>query len=347
MLLNWPTVCTDGLGQTSIIKHQIITSDSIPVRKRAYPVPVNKQNFIDEEVKAMLSKGIIRPSTSPWAAPVLIVPKKDGEMRFCVDYCALNAKTPLDGFPMPQIQDILESVYGATVFSTLDLRSGYWQVAMDESSIQKTAFVTKYNQYEFTRLPFGLKNAGATFQRLMNKVLQDLIGKCCFVYIDDIVVYSRDIHQHFQDLKKVFAALESAGLTLNLKKCKLVRKSLTFLGHVISEEGIKTEDSKVEAVRNFPTPKNVKDVERFLGLAGWYHRFIPYFSERAAPLHALKKKRIPWNWSEECQHSLEDLKDAVQKVPVLMPPDSSRPFKVQTDASDIGLGAVISDLGLY
>ncbi|GAA6085331.1 protein turtle homolog B-like [Tachysurus ichikawai] len=175
---------------------------------------------------------------------------------------------------MPQIQDILESVHGATVFSTLDLKTRYWQVLMDESSIQKIAFVTKYNQYEFVRLPFGLKNAGATFQRLMNKVLQDLIGKCCFMYIDDIVVYSRDIHQHFQDLKKVFAGLESAGLTLNLRKCKLVRKSLTFLGHVISEEGVKTEDFKVDAVKNFPMPKNIKEVERFLGLGGWYHRFI-------------------------------------------------------------------------
>ncbi|KAI2648040.1 Retrovirus-related Pol polyprotein from transposon 17.6 [Labeo rohita] len=176
----------------------------------------------------------------------------------------------------------------------------------------------------------------------MNKVLQDLIGKCCFVYIDDIVVYSRDVQRHFQDLKKAFAALESAGLTLNLKKCKLVRKSLTFLEHVISEEGIKTEDSKVGAVRNFPTPKNVKEVEQFLGLAGWYHRFIPHFSERAAPLHALKKKGVSWNWSEECQHSLEDLKDALQKAPVLMPPDASKPFKVQTDVSDIGLGAVLT-----
>ncbi len=150
LLLNWPTVCTDELGQTSIIKHQIITSDFIPVRRRAYPVPVNKLNFIDEEVKAMLSKGIIQPSTSPWAAPVVLVLKKDDGMHFCVDYRALNAKTPLDGFPMPQIQDILESVYGATVFSTLDLRTGYWQVAMDESSIQKTAFVTKYNQYVYS-----------------------------------------------------------------------------------------------------------------------------------------------------------------------------------------------------
>ncbi|KAI2648039.1 Retrovirus-related Pol polyprotein from transposon opus [Labeo rohita] len=143
LLLNWPTVCMDVLGQTSIIKHLILTSISIPVCKRAYPVPVNKQNFIDEEVKAMLDEGIIRPSTSPWAAPVVLVPKKDGGMRFCVDYWALNVKTPLDGFTISQMQDILESVFGATVFSTLDLRSGYWQVGMDEGSIQKMAFVTK------------------------------------------------------------------------------------------------------------------------------------------------------------------------------------------------------------
>lgn len=157
ILLNWPTVCTDDLGQTAVIKHQIVTNDSIPVRKRPYPVPINKQKFIDEEIESMLNKGIIRPSTSPWAAPIVLVPKKDGSVRFCIDYRSLNAKTPLDGFPMPQIQDILESMYGASVFSTLDLRSGYWQVMMDDCSIQKTAFITKNNQYEFIRLPFGLK----------------------------------------------------------------------------------------------------------------------------------------------------------------------------------------------
>lgn len=163
-------------------------------------------------------------------------------------------------------------------------------VDVDEESIQKTAFITKQGQYEFLRLPFGLKNAAATFQRLMNRVLQDLIGKFCFVYINDIVMYSSSTELHFKDLKKVFWRLESAGLTLNLKKCNLIKRSLAFLGHVISEEGIKTEVGKVEAVRNFPTPKNVKDVQRFLGLLGWYHRFIASFSEWLHPFMPSRRR---------------------------------------------------------
>lgn len=199
---------------------------------------------------------------------------------------------------MPQVQDILVSLYGASVFSTLDLKSGYWQVCMEEDSIPKTAFVTKSAQYEFIRLPFGLKNAALTFQRLMNTILQELIGRCCFVYIDDIVVYLANVQEHFGHLRQLFTKLEASGFTLNLKKCNLIRKSLSFLGHVISEGGVKTEPSKVEAVHNFPTPKNVKEVQRFLGLVGWYHRFIPNFSERAAPLHALKKKDVLWVWTQ-------------------------------------------------
>ncbi|KAG1945241.1 thy-1 membrane glycoprotein [Pimephales promelas] len=342
LMLDWPTVCTDNLGQTTLIHHRIHTTDEIPVRKKAYPVSVTKQKFIDEEVENLLNKGIIRPSVSPWAAPVVLVPKKDGSTRFCVDYRGLNAKTPLDGFPMPQIQDILESLYGATIFSTLDLKSGYWQVGMDEDSIKKTAFVTRNNQFEFVRLPFGLKNAAATFQRLMNNVLRDYLGKFCFVYLDDIVIYSGSIQDHFQHLKQLFAKLEASGLTLNLKKCSMLQKTITYLGHVISGEGVRTESSKIEAVRDFPVPKNVKEVQRFVGLASWYHRFIPHFSERAAPLYALKGKDAVWDWTVECQKAFDDLKSALQQAPVLMPPDFTKDFKVQTDASDIGLGAVLT-----
>lgn len=217
LMLDWPTVCTDTLGQTNLIHHRINTINEIPVHKKAYPVSVNKQKFI-EEVASMLDKDIIRPSVSPWAEPVVLVPKKDGSIRFCVDYRALNSKTPLDGFPMPQIQDILESLYGATIFSTLDLKSGYWQVGMDEDSVQKTAFITKNAQYKFVCLPFGLKHAVATIQRLMNNILKDYIGKFSFVYLDNIVIYSKTVQDHFQHLKQLFAKLEVSLLTLNFKK---------------------------------------------------------------------------------------------------------------------------------
>ncbi len=342
LMLSWPTVCTQQLGRTNCVKHRITTIDEIPVRKRAYKVSLEKHQFIESQVQELLEKQIIRPSISPWAAPVVVVPKKDGSSRFCVDYRGLNAKTHLDAYPMPQIQDILESLHGATVFSTLDLKSGYWQMEMEVDSIEKTAFVTSSGLYEFLCLPFGLKNSAASFQRLMEHVLRDVKGKCCMVYIDDIVIYSSNIADHLQHLRQVLACLHKAGLTLNLKKCNFVQRSLSFLGHIVTQEGVKTDPAKVSAVESFPVPQNIKDVQRFLGLAGWYHRFIPRFSERAAPLHALKQKNVKWKWTEQCQQAFNDIKQALMQAPVLTPPDFSKAFKVQTDASNIGLGAVLT-----
>uniref|UniRef100_A0A8C1PDC5 Gypsy retrotransposon integrase-like protein 1 n=4 Tax=Cyprinus carpio TaxID=7962 RepID=A0A8C1PDC5_CYPCA len=342
LMLGWPTVCTHDIGHTALVKHRILTTDEVPVRKRAYRVSKEKQAFIDEQVKEMLDKHIIRPSTSAWASPVVVVPKKDGGTRFCVDYRGLNAKTPLDAYPMPQIQDILESMHGASVFSTLDLKSGYWQLDMDPDSIHKTAFVTSSGLYEFRRLPFGLKNAAASFQRLMEHVLRDLKGKCCMIYIDDVVIYSKDEQEHFKHIQQVFHCLSKAGLTLNMKKCNFIQKSLKFLGHLVSGDGIRTDPDKVSAIRLFPTPQSLKEVQRFLGLAGWYHRFIPNFSEKAAPLHALKQKNTTWIWSEQCQQSLDLLKMDLTKAPILAAPDLEKSFRVQTDASEVGLGAVLT-----
>lgn len=190
---------------------------------------------------------------------------------------------------------------------------------MDPESIKKTAFITQNNQYEFLRLPFDLKNSAATFQRLMNTILVELIGKICFVYIDDIVIYSRDLATHLQHLQQVSACLQRAGLTLNLRKCQICQRSLSFLGHVISGEGIRTEAEKIEAIRTYPTPRNLKELQCFIGLAGWYHRFIPRFSERAAPLHALKKKGVVWEWTAECQAAVEET--VLTTTPVLQSPD--------------------------
>ncbi len=273
---------------------------------------------------------------------MVVVQKKDGGSRLCVDYRGLNTKTYLDAYPMPQIQDILESLYGATVFTTLDLRSGYWQLEMEADSIQKTAFTTASGLYEFLRLPFGLKNAAASFQRLMEYVLRELKGKCCMVYIDDVVVFSKNKEDHLQHLHQVFRCFHKAGLTLNLKKCNFIQKSLTFLGHVVLSEGIKTDPAKVSAVSSFPIPQSLKDVQRFLGLTGWYHRFIPKFSEKAAPLHTLKKKNSTWTWTDQCQQAFNLIKQDLTQAPILMSPDFNQTFRVQTDASEIGLGAVLT-----
>lgn len=213
---------------------------------------------------------------------------------------------------------------------------------MDPASVQKTAFVTASGLYEFLCLPFGLKNAAASFQRLMEQVLREHKNICCIVYIDDIIIYSPDIQSHMHHLKQVIQSLHTAGLTLNLTKCKFICPSLDYLGHTITADGVKMNADKVDAIKTFPTPKNLKEVQRFLGLAAWYRRFIPDFSSKTAPLHALKKKEAKWNWTEECQRSFELIKDELTKAPVLNTPNFESSFKVQTDASDVGLGAVLT-----
>ncbi|XP_073808802.1 adenosylhomocysteinase isoform X1 [Danio rerio] len=342
LMCDWPSVCTNKLGRTDLIKHVIKTTDDLPLRKRPYRVSKAKNDFIEEQIQELLQQKIIKPSTSPWASPVVVVEKKDGGSRLCIDYRGLNAKTFLDAYPMPQITDILDSLQGAKVFSTLDLKSGYWQLEMDPASMEKTAFVTASGLYEFSSLPFGLKNAAASFQRLMEQVLRDLKNKCCMVYIDDIIVYSPDVQTHLNHLEQVFHSLHKAGLTLNLKKCKFICASLDYLGHTISADGVNVNSDKVEAIRTFPIPKTLKELQRFLGLAAWYHRFIPDFSSKTAPLHLLKRKDVKWNWSDECQRAFDVIKDELTRAPVLCTPNFDLSFKVQTDASDVGLGAVLT-----
>lgn len=251
LLLEWTSVCTTNLGRTSLIRHEIKTIDELPIRKRPYRVSRVKNDFIDEQIKELLQLKIIKPSTSPWASPVVVVDKKDKGSRLCIDYRGLNAKTHLDAYPMPQITDILDSLQGAKVFTTLDLKSGYWQVEMDPASVQKTAFITASGLYEFLCLPFGLKNAAASFQRLMEQVLREHKNKCCMVYIDDIIIYSSDIQSHLHHLKQVFQSLHNAGLTLNLSKCKFICSSLDYLGHTIRADGVKMNADKVDAVKYF------------------------------------------------------------------------------------------------
>ncbi len=223
---------------------------------------------------------------------------------------------------LTNITEILESLAGAAIFSTIDLNSGYCQVAMDHSSKAKTAFITPSGLFQFNVMPFRLKNAQATFQRLIETVLRELRGKLCFVYIDDIIVYSSNLSQHFQDLKIVLHRLQEAGLTINLKKSKFCLQEILFLGHVVTTQRIKADPNKIEAIRSYPVPTNLKEVQRFLGLPGWYHRFVPNFSQTAEPINALKKKGKTFHWSDQCQQAFEDTKmappssDAVQVAPL-------------------------------
>ena len=335
-------VCTLTLGRTTVFKHKIYTRHEVPIKQRPYRLSPAKLAILNEQLKSMLENGIVEPSFSGWASPVVLIPKKDGGYRFCVDYRKPNAITESDAYPLPNINDILESLAGASIFSNLDLNSGYWQVSMDPASQDKTAFVTPAGLYSFKVMPFGLKNAPATFQRLMETVLGDLRGRNCLVYLDDIIIYSSSVAEHLQDIQSVFDRLKAAGLTLNLKKCRFCLPELKFLGHVVNAEGIHADPAKVAAVQEFPIPTSLKAVQRFLGMAGWYHRFVPDFSKVAEPLNHLKKKGVKFQWTPACQGAFEALKNSLITPLVLGHPNLNAHFIVYTDASQTGLGAVLA-----
>ena len=330
------------IGRTDLIKHEINTSDSDPIAQQAYKSNPIKKEFIEKEVADMEARNLIRKSMSPWAAPIVIVEKKDGTKRFCVDYRGLNKVTKSDRFPLPRIDELLESFRTANWFSTIDLASGYWQVEVAEKDKEKTAFITHQGLYEFNVMPFGLKNAPGTFQRLMNYVLQDYIGKFVAVYLDDIIIYSKTFEQHIDHVNLVLAALRNAILKIKLKKCYFCFPNISFLGHIVGRNGISVDPAKIEKVKNFPTPKDVKSLRAALGLFSYYRKFVKDFSKIAAPLTSLLKKETPFQWTNKQQNAFNRLKECLIKAPILQYPDFEKPFVLYTDASGTGLGAVLS-----
>jgi len=338
----------DILTCTTAIAHEIKTRvDSAPVNVRPYRLPEKHKEEVNRQITNMLNDEIIRPSMSQWNAPLLVVPKKTDasgkpKLRVVVDFRKLNDLTIGDSFPLPNITDILDQLGNAKYFSTLDLASGYHQIPMHEEHKNKTAFSTPYGHFEFNRMPFGLKNAPATFQRLMNSVLTGIQGLKCLVYLDDIVIYGPNLKEHNKRLIQVMDRLRKHNLKLQPDKCEFLRKEVTYLGHIITEDGIRPDPNKLCAVENFPVPKKVKDVQSFLGLAGYYRKFIEDFSKIAKPLTKLTKKGEKFNWTAEQQIAFQSLKEKLTTAPVLSYPDFTREFLVTTDASDYAIGAVLS-----
>ena len=280
------------------------------------------------QLQELLEKGFIRPSVSPWGAPVLFVKKKDGTLRLCIDYRQLNRVTVKNKYPLPRVDDLFDQLQGAEVFSKIDLRSGYHQVKIAENDIPKSAFRTRYGHYEFLVMPFGLTNAPAVFMALMNKVFQPYLDKFVIVFIDDILVYSRNKRDHERHLRIVLQILREKQLYAKFSKCEFWLDQVVFLGHVVSAEGIKVDPKKIEAVVKWEPPRNVTEVRSFLGMAGYYRRFVEGFSVIATPLTKLLRKHVEFRWTADCQRSFEELKARLTSAPILANPNGTGGFVV-------------------
>ena len=270
------------LGKTDLVKHHIELTDYTPIKDRYRRIPPQQYKEVRKHLKEMLDIGAIRCSNSPWASPVVLVRKKDGSLRFCIDLRKLNARTVKDAYSIPRIEDALDSLNGACIFTSLDLKSGYWQVELDDKSIPLTAFtVGPLGFYECVRMPFGLTNAPATFQRLMESCLGDLHLNWCIIYLDDIIIFSKDPDDHITRLEGVFEKLAEAGLILKPSKCEFFKARLKYLGHVVSPQGIATDPTKIEAILKWPRPKTVTDVRSFTGFTNYYRKFIKGYAKIA------------------------------------------------------------------
>jgi len=332
------------LGHTSLVKHDINTGTNAPIKQRARRAPQKQQEIIDEELDKMLKAEVIEPSDSPWGAPVVLVRKKDGTTRFCVDYRKLNDISIKDAYPLPNIEETFDSLSGANMFCSLDLASGYWQVEMADSSKAKTAFITRNGLFQFRVMPFGLCNAPATFERLMEIVLRGLLWKRCLVYLDDIICYGRTFAETLANLGVVLQRLKDAELTLKPKKCELFKDRLLFLGFVIDGDGVRCDPDKVAAIRKWAPPTDLSELRSFVGFASYHRRFIKGFAQIANPLVRLTKKGTPFDWGSEQETAFRTLQTALITAPVLVHPNRDDPFVLDTDASATAMGGEISQV---
>ncbi|KAK8502238.1 hypothetical protein V6N12_038556 [Hibiscus sabdariffa] len=332
-----------GLPPNREVEFAIETySDSAPVSISPYRMAPKE---LKTQLQELLDRGLIRPSTSPWGAPVLFVKKKDESLRMCIDYRQLNKITVKNKYPLPRIDDLFDQLRGAFVFSKIDLRSGYYQLNVRGQDVLKTAFHTRYGHYEFLVMPFGLTNAPVAFMDLMNRVFHEYLDQFVIVFIDDILVYSRTEEDHDRHLRLVLQTLLENQLYAKLSKCELWIREVVFLGHVVSSEGIRVDLKKVEAIVNWKQPTSVTEIRSFLRLVGYYRIFVSGFSKVVAPLTKLLQKGVKYEWSDARQQAFEKLKEALTNAPVLIQPVSGKEFVVYSDASYVGLGCVLMQEG--
>lgn len=345
------------VGFTDKEAHRIRTTSEEPISQPHRPIPPCDFQEVRQHLQDLLARGVIVPSHSPYAAPIVVVRKKDGSIRLCVDYRRINGKTVKDAYPLPRIQETFDLLVGSSYFTTLDLASGYHQIAMSPEDQEKTAFTTPFGLFEFTRMPFGLSGAPATFQRLMNGVMSDFLFHFLLVYFDDLLIYSNTFEDHLHQLDKVLQRLEDTGLKINLEKCQILRREVNYLGHKISADGVSCQEEKTEAVKNWPKPETVKELRSFLGFCSYYRRFVKGYASIANPLHNLvnnttqehkqrkanpKTASLKGKWQDRHQEAFENLKSKLTSADVLAYADLSKPFVLETDASHEGLGAILS-----
>ena len=331
------------VGRTDLVQHSIpLLEGTKPIRQPPRRLGAEKDKEVEDQVAQLVEKGMVEPTDGSWSSPVVLVRKKDQSWRLCVDYRRLNAVTRKDAYPLPRIDDSLDALSGSIYFSTLDLVSGYWQVPLDEEAQQRSAFVTRGGLWRWKVLPFGLTSAPATFERLMERVLKGLQWRTLLLYLDDIIVFSKDFYSHLERLEEVFQRFRAARLKLKPSKCQLFQKEVAYLGHVVSQDGVATDPDKVEAVRSWPSPKCVQEVRSFLGFVGYYRRFCPDFATISRPLNLLTSKESSFKWEQEEEDAFQTLKQLLMEAPVLTYPDPSKPYILDTDASNEAAGAVLS-----
>ena len=333
------------LGTAIGAEHFIDTNDKPPFKIARYNVAPYKLPAVPEEIKELLDKGVIVPSKSPYSSPIVMVPKRDGTNRMCIDYRKLNEITTKDAYPLPRIRQTMDALQGAGYFSSLDLASGYWQVPVAQKDRHKTAFCRpEGGLYEFVKMPFGLTNAPATFHRLMNEIFKEDLFKQVLIFLDDLLVYSETPSEHLDHLEEIFLKLRAAGLKLKHKKSDLFQTQVNYLGHVLDKTGIRPDPKKLEAVREWERPKTVTQVRSFTAFCIYYRKFVKNFAEVAKPLYRLTSKGVKFTWEKEHEEAFQLIKTRLLQAPILAFPNFGQPFVIDTDASETALVAVLPQI---